>query len=261
MLNDNPNRYPSRSDLWAAVNERQITLSYSGLKSLSNGNFTAFIDYYTTNKSKKTPALLFGEMFHALILEPDKFNNTYKIAPDDFKTQGTNKWLDLEKETKKTLILPNSMQQLRVMEAALKKSKNPVIQSLFSNTTAKELPFEVLLNGWKFKGFFDAVGSCGVVDIKTVSDIDKLHRNIYDFDYHLQAYIYLQAAKILRPNLPTPTYYLVFITIAGAYRVVQLSDKLIGEGKDLFNSLLAHLNSWDLDNDYADEFMDKTIII
>lgn len=255
------NRYSSAAELWRAANDGGLTLSYSGLKTLQSGDLVSFISYYTTEKEKATPTILQGQRLHQLILEPDDFHAQYEEAPADFKTEGTKQWLALEAEKNKTLIKPDAMDNLRKMEAALKASQNKVIQSLFSSTTAKEMEFNVRLEGWNFRGFFDAIGSAGLVDIKTTASLNGLYYQIKDMGYHLQAYIYIEAARILRPHLPPPEYHLVFITAAGAYRVVKLSADMIEAGRLLFEKTLATLNLWLLDENQARELMDTTIEI
>lgn len=260
------NRYETLQDLRSACENGAHSLSYSGLKSLSNGNITAFVNHYLQkDEPKPTAAVEFGKIFHLYLLQPDEFAAKYEAAPKDYKTKTSQKWADLETKLGKTLILEDDIATMELMKNALLNSKNEIIKSVFETTTAKEFWFENILVGEQAKikmyGAIDALAPNAIIDIKTTSDINNCLSDIAKYSYHLQAYVYQQVVSQL-PNkkgrlLP---FYLVFITQLGQYKVVQISPEKIEQASHYFTKLVSYYNQFILFDDAARVIMDEIII-
>jgi len=256
----NEPKYKSKEEFFSAIETKDFSLSYSALKTLKNG-YQDFFDYYLLPR-KDTAATLKGTAFHTFILQPEIFFERYQIAPDDYKTAGSQKWLNLEKEKGKKLIDSESLEFIKAVKANLLNSENGVVQTLLDAKTQKEyeIPLATKINDTNVKGFIDAISDKCIIDLKFASTpIEYYSSYIYKYCYHLQAYIYKTAAyQIFKKQLP---FYHVVIFDNKEYRIFQFSKDLLDSGAYLFLELVSKFNCLKLNENEPRDVSDKTILI
>lgn len=256
----NEPKYKSKEEFFSAIETKDFSLSYSALKTLKN-SYQDFFDYYLL-PHKDTAATLKGTAFHTFILQPEIFFERYQIAPDDYKTAGSQKWLNLEKEKGKKLIDSESYEFIKTVKANLFKSQNAVVQTLLDVKTQKEyeIPPTTKINNTNVKGFIDAISDKCIIDLKFANTpIEYYYSYIQKYCYHLQAYIYKAAAyQIFKKQLP---FYHVVIFENGEYRIFQFSKDLLDSGARLFLELVSKFNCLKLNNNEPRDVADEIIIL
>ena len=141
-----------------------------------------------------TPAMKFGTLFHAMILENDSFYGKFKVVEDKRTKKGKEQALEYEKKGI-TVITPQ--------DAAL---ADNMLSSLMANKTAYDLldkgkseqrfwwPHDA--TGLDLKCRCDKINGDTIVDLKTTGEggasPDVFTRTITNLNYHLQAAHYLQ---------------------------------------------------------------------
>ena len=177
-----------------------------------------------------TPAMKFGTLFHAMILENDSFYGKYRVVEDKRTKKGKEQ--ALEYETKGiTVITPQ--------DAAL---ADNMLQSICSNSVAWELLdkgkseqsfwWSHSATGLDLKCRCDKINGDTVVDLKTTGEggasPDSFTKTITQFNYHLQAAHYLQGTGATR---------FVFVVIEKVFPynigVYELENEFLDNGYEL----------------------------
>ena len=152
-------------------------------------------------KSKPTPAMRIGSAFHALILEPDVFENEFIYKPEilNARSKDGKEWKARQEEAGKTVLNEDDKEQLQAMSKALLDCA-PAKKLLSAAGKAEQSYF------WTDKGtglgckcrpdyMFDD-GST-IVDLKTTTDASYrgFLRSISNFRYHVQAGWYMNGLE------------------------------------------------------------------
>lgn len=171
-----------------------------------------------------TEAQDFGQAFHRLILEPDRFADEYVLVPEDAPTRRSNagkQWWDIFKEeTKgKSRLMPGQWAELQRLR-----------ESVYQNATAAELladpralrevavVWDDPATGVRCKGRLDLVsrsqGRSVVVDVKTDADASAWrfaqHLDAYDWAGQIMWYVDgLQAVAPMRGGERIPLFVAV----------------------------------------------------
>tara|TARA_B100000945_G_scaffold276333_1_gene240873 strand:- start:175 stop:1014 length:840 start_codon:yes stop_codon:yes gene_type:complete len=152
-------------------------------------------------KSKPTPAMRIGSAFHALILEPDVFENEFIYKPEilNARSKEGKEWKARQEEAGKIVLNEDDKEQLQAMSKALldcspaKKllsaAGNPE-QSFF--WTDKETGL-----GCKCRPDYLLENGGTIVDLKTTTDASYrgFLRSISNFRYHVQAGWYMNGLE------------------------------------------------------------------
>lgn len=208
----------AKAQLIKELQEGNFTLSFSSLSAFAVSP-REFIRYKLQERVT-TPAMILGEAVHCLVLEPEKFNERFFIAPDvnAATKEGRAAWVKLhsdfvgEMENDKMKkgeivdVIYNTC-NIRVIDAKVYANAEMRARQLISNKASDwvlshiestELKIETEIEGIKFRGVIDAKGEHGkiIADIKNVPDAtwDKCQRSIWSRRLHWQAHIYDRAA-------------------------------------------------------------------
>lgn len=166
-------------------------LSFSSLKefNLSPKHYIEYIE----RKKEATPDMILGSAFHCYILENEKFDNKYIVAPKfDKRTKegkANSEAFQLEHTGKETLT-PDQWDVLTSCANSFTKHE-PAIK-LFSERIEVEKKIRFDFMGLPFVGYIDAIGFNFIFDIKMVQSSQGaiFQREAYNRMLHLQAAIY-----------------------------------------------------------------------
>ena len=190
---------------------------------------------YKNRELKETPAMRFGTAVHSAILEPAKFNALYD------KTE-------LRRNTKAYKELDDSKLWLSSSEWS---SIEGIKRSIYRNTAgsdelAKCSHFEQevkgVINGIDFRGFVDAMSQDTIIDLKTTQDAspDGFAKSVYNFNYHLQASIYLELTGAKK-------FYIIAVESQSPYScaLYELSQDALDSGRAMLEKGIALFKDWD----------------
>lgn len=275
--------------------DKEIELIMSGDKGLSYSALSAFLNspkhYYEYKTSKETtPAMEEGKMFHLACLELDKFHEKYWVLDDTEKVNDllANGYLD----SKGKLLIPTNPRAVKPykewviqqellhkgqeriskedydtyirMSEALRKNKASGI--LMNNLVAKEEPFEMFIDEFKFTGKIDGrgeikheidennimnllIGDKYQVDLKKVANAayEKIKWDIKRMKYHMQGGIYSKAKNI-------DNYFLIYIDKSCNITVVKLDRTTLDEGYQMAETATAEFSRCAEENDWNSSY-------
>jgi hypothetical protein len=220
---------------------------------ISNSRLTAFkrspahLIHYLTKPKEQTPAMAFGSAFHCYVLQPEKFDQLYAVAPEvDRRTKdGKIEWEVFNALHKdKTVISKADFDKIIDMSMAL-----------YSNSSVGDILKEIVTREddrtWineetnaPMRGIIDGIGQGFMIDLKTCQDADpvKFARDAYNMNYHRQAAIYLDS----HPDGKFMDYYIIAIEKDAPYgcSVHQLSDELIDAGRKQYIDYVIEYQAW-----------------
>lgn len=170
-------------------------LSASGAKELLRS--PAHYRHWKDTAKEPTPAMIFGTLVHALILEPDRsLSSVVSVKQHSWVTKEGK----AERDMLQALGLPIVSQQdadraQRVRDAVL--THSGAAELLAGATCEKNYQWTGYTAGVACKGGIDAVGPAGIVDIKTTIDAspEGFARRIRSLNYHLQAAHYIDGVS------------------------------------------------------------------
>lgn len=166
---------------------------------------------------KTATALAIGEAFHSLVLEPQKFEEEFAVAPDvDRRTkEGKAMWQHFaDLNIGRVVISNDDWNMIRGMADAV--NRHSTASDLLGNRNDTELSMFWDRAGIRCKARIDAISSSSkcIIDLKSTQDAsrDAFARSIATYRYHLQAAWYIDAAR--RANFDVET--IVFIAVEKA---------------------------------------------
>jgi hypothetical protein len=187
-------------------------INASGINCFINKGAKCYREMYVDQTLPNPPskAMTTGSMLHCRMLEPEKFNKRYAVAPDvDMRTKvGKKAYADFcaqfDQEKPPTFVTTDQIDQVERMRQSL--LSNQFVSSLFTSTVNRvvETPIVFETIGVVGKALLDLVlpGSQLIVDIKTTSSDSgkppvapsQFKRTVENFGYHRQAAWYRRAA-------------------------------------------------------------------
>ena len=203
--------------------------------------------WYKDNPMEPTPALLFGQVVHKMLLEPDDFFQEFVVAPDiDRRTKaGKEEWALFEDgvaSTGVTVIKRDVYEQAR--EMVLTAMSNDLVKTLL--TGQHEVPYfwtdEDTCEDCKCR--VDCITQIGestvIVDYKTCADAstDSFMRDAIRYGYDLQSAMYSEGIERNTGKKP------LFIFIAQeknppySINILQADEPFIQHGYDLFREYI-----------------------
>jgi len=225
-------------------------LSYSSIKEFAKSP-KHFINY--RNKPKETtPALIYGQALHCMLLEPQEFGNTFTIMPNvDKRTkEGKEIFAEFERQSEGKTILDEKLHtELFNLVDYIK--TNPEWEVLISGAQT-EVEERTEIFGLPFVTIKDIVKANGVVDIKSVQSgqIDTLIKDFYNYQYHIQAAIYTQKGESF-------SFYVVEKSEPYYNGLINVADDFIKYGKKElerlcvgFNYCLEHPECFEMSYDF-----------
>lgn len=158
--------------------------------------------YYMDNPEEPTPALLFGQLFHTMALQPEKLFEDFAVAPlvDRRTKDGKLAYSQFLNDNEgKVIIDENTLKTAQEMCEALQ--RNSFVKKLFAGE--KETPFFWVdeMTGIECKCRTDCIVEIGdmslIVDLKSATNAstDVFIRDAIKHGYHMQAAMYREGVK------------------------------------------------------------------
>jgi len=155
----------------------------------------AYYRYVKENPREQTAALIFGSVVHKLVLEPEKFDEEYAVAPlvDRRTKKGKEDWCEFVAGLNGETVIDSSVYESARLAAA-SVMKHPIAARLLQGGQA-ETSWLWEENGVQCKCRPDYLRTdikC-VIDLKTTLNAspDSFTKSAYDYRYHVQAAWYL----------------------------------------------------------------------
>jgi len=189
------------------------------------------------NSSEQTDSMRVGSAVHCLVLEPEIFDQSYKIGPT--KTRAAKAWLDEAEIFPGELLTDSEMAKVQSMSASL----FPIIEKLKTKSTdwLTEIVALSMRDGIELKAKIDIYDGAYVYDIKTTADISYqgIMRSIINYQYDFQAAFYIDS--VLDNSRPVQGYRFIFIESKPPYAVnpVVISPEWIEVGRTNYLTALA----------------------
>lgn len=175
-------------------------MSFSKLKLFMRSPADFKFQVQNPEEKHDTPALIFGKLFHTMVLEPHKVEKLYWILdvtkrPEKDKSMASakNKEWKAEQYAKnegKTLVTSEDIANAEGMQKSVMEQAGDFI------TNAKQFEREIHWNkrGVKMKGYIDGDHPDYMFDLKTALDAEPdawMRKAFYDYKSDMQAAIYL----------------------------------------------------------------------
>jgi len=201
--------------------------------------------WYRENPQESTPALLFGQVVHKLLLEPDDFETEFAVAPkvDRRTANGKKDWAEFCEIAEGKQVVQAEMYQ-QAVEMVTTAMSNSLIKSLLAGQHETPFFWTDEMTGEDCKCRTDALVEIGndllIVDYKTCTDAsnDGFLRSATKYGYTLQAAMYSEGVEQNTGRKP------LFVFIAQeknppyAVNILQADEKFVEYGYDQFREYL-----------------------
>jgi exodeoxyribonuclease VIII len=186
--------------------------------------------------AKPTPAMEFGTMFHALVLEPDVFARRYALLPGiDRRTKEGKAAFDAwqAENLGKTAVSSDDWNRVHAMARAVETSGAGDLMT----GGRMELPVLWERDGAQLKAKIDGLTSDRIIDLKSTSveDEESLQRAAWQHGYHISAAAYQEAAKVLTGEKLGKVFVFVHSTAPHDVIILEAGDEFIARGKALWD--------------------------
>lgn len=217
----------SRSDLW------RIAESPEKFK------------YYRENPEPPTPALLFGQLFHKMALEPDTLLEEFAVAPavDRRTKDGKAAYAAfLEAAEGKTILPQEDFARARQMCDALE--ANDFARKLLNGEREKPFIWTDDLTGEECKCRTDCLTEIGedlvIVDVKSAdsAETEAFPRAAIKYGYDFQSAMYCEGVKVQTGREPLFVFIVIEKKPPYAINILQADKLFIRRGYDVFRELL-----------------------
>lgn len=201
--------------------------------------------YYQDHPEEPTPSLIFGQLFHAMALQPETVAEQFAVAPNvDRRTKvGKEVFAQFEAEAEnKTVVTADMYQQATEMCEAL--MRNEFVQKLLKGEKEKVFFWNDDLTGEPCKCRTDCLTELGdnliVVDLKSTenAETEAFMKSATKYGYDFQSAMYSKGVEV---NEGKKTLF-VFIAIEKkppyAINILQADELLIRRGYDLFREYI-----------------------
>lgn len=201
--------------------------------------------YYKENPPEPTPSLLFGQVFHKMLLEPDTFNDEFVVAPEANRRtkEGKQMWEAFAADHENQTIIPVEMYaQSKEMCEAVK--REPLAVKLLNG--AAEVPFfwTDTQTGEGCKCRVDCLNTRYsrpiIVDLKSAADAgtDSFTRDAIRYGYDFQAAMYQEGVERNIRQSPTFVFIVVEKDPPYAVNILQADELLLHRGRTLYREFL-----------------------
>lgn len=196
--------------------------------------------------AEPTPALIFGQAFHKLALEPEDFSTEFAVVPKniDRRTKdGKAAWAELVAAADgKTLITAETMDTARDMVNAL--HSVPMVEKLINGQHELPLFWADDLTGEACKVRLDCLtevkGQPVIVDLKTTADAstDGFMRSAIKYGYDFQAAMYSEGYEKITGKKPLFVFIAIEKDPPYSVNILQADEAFVRRGYDVFRELL-----------------------
>ena len=211
--------------------------------------------YHRDNPPATTPALIFGNMLHCFILQPEEFSKRYFLLDDserplpqkNYQTKVNQEWKkeQLELNADKIVVFKEDMEKIEEIKEAIENDPIawPLIQSS-GNSFEQTITWKE--NDIPCKGIIDIKNDLFLADLKSCIDADPetFVRDIIKYKYYRQGAMYLAGEKFghFDYNEKKPFFFIAIEkTKPYGVSVIKLSEEFINEGLVSYKSLLKSL--------------------
>lgn len=192
-----------------------------------------------------TPALVFGQLFHKMALQPETLQDEFAIAPvcDRRTKEGKAAFAAFEETAAgKTIVTADTVEQAQEMCKAL--MANDIARKLLAGE--KETPFFWTddLTGEECKCRLDVLTKMGttdiIVDLKTTdnAETDAFMRAAIKYGYDLQSAMYSEGYKANTGKEPVFVFVAIEKKPPYAVNILQADKLVLRRGYDIFRELI-----------------------
>jgi len=194
---------------------------------------------YMNEKKEPTPAMIFGQAYHAII--DGSFKDSFVSDKEIYDSIGgksprsTNAYKEWVANQDKLIIQFNDIEVLKLMMLQLK--QNEVVKKINAFELVQEQPFKAEISGYKVKCKPDGLqigrgknGENLIIDWKTTDDLSEysIKRSIIKFGYDVQAALYCEIISKLNNDSETNMLF-IFQEKNAPYDVLPVLVKWDGE--------------------------------
>lgn len=201
--------------------------------------------YALENPKERTPAMVFGTIVHAFILEPERAPDLIFTRPPEFKDWRTNaskEWRAEREAEGKVVCGDDEFQMMQDCARAVK--EDPKAAWILQRAEKEVAVFKrhertgLLLKGRLDLPFMDLQGNTAIADIKKVSSVKPalFSKVIGEHLYHMQAAFYCDL-------LGATSFYFIGVEEHPPHEVniFKLSQASLQRGRELYEALLDRL--------------------
>lgn len=201
--------------------------------------------YYLDNPPEPTPALIFGQLFHKTVLQPETLWDDFAVTPRvDRRTKAGREVHEAFAQQAEGKTVISAMDAFRAMQMSDAVRANALAAKLLSG--AKEIPYFWTDGGTgePCKCRVDCITEIGgkpvVVDLKsTVSaETGAFTREAVKYGYDMQAAMYSEGVKAATGEAPLFVFVAVEKEPPHAVNILQADKLLLRRGYDLFRELI-----------------------
>jgi ATP-dependent exoDNAse (exonuclease V) beta subunit len=201
--------------------------------------------YYQEHPEEPTPSLIFGQLFHAMALQPETVAEQFAVAPNvDRRTkEGKKEWLEFQEMSKGwTVVTEDMIEQATAMCEAL--SRNEFVQKLLKGKKEKPFFWNDDLTGEPCKCRVDCLTELGdsliVVDLKSTenAETEAFMKSAIKYGYDLQSAMYSKGVEVNTGEKPLFVFIAIEKKPPYAINILQADELLIRRGYDLFREYI-----------------------
>ena len=201
--------------------------------------------YYKENPPAPTPALLFGQVFHKMLLEPVTFDDEFVVAPEvnRLTKDGKQMWEAFVADHEKQTIIPEEM-YAKAKEMCEAVKSEPLAVKLLNG--AAEVPFFWTdeMTGEDCKCRVDVLNTEYsqpiIVDAKTTADAstESFIRSAINYGYDFQAAMYSEGVEKNIGKKPLFVFIAVEKDPPFSINILQADELMLRRGYDLFREYI-----------------------
>lgn len=201
--------------------------------------------YYREHPEEPTPALVFGQLFHAMALQPKTVAEQFAVAPNaDRRTkEGKKEWLEFQEMSKgRTVVTEDMIEQATAMCEAL--NRNEFVKKLLKGEKEKPFFWVDELTNEECKCRTDVLTEVGenliIVDLKSTdnAETEAFMRSAIKYGYDLQSAMYSEGVKANTGREPLFVFIAIEKKPPYAINILQADKLLVRRGYDLFREYL-----------------------
>ena len=201
--------------------------------------------YYKEHPEDPTPALLFGQLFHAMALQPETVWEQFAVCPNvDRRTKaGKEAFAEFQQESEgKTVVTVDMVEQATAMCEALK--QNEFVTKLLKGEKEKAFFWVDEMTGEECKCRADCLSEVGdnliIIDLKSAdcAETEAFVKSAVKYGYDFQSAMYSEGVKINTGRNPLFVFIVVEKKPPYAINILQADKLLIRRGYDLFREYI-----------------------
>lgn len=201
--------------------------------------------YWLEHPDPPSPALVFGQAAHKMLLEPDGFDDDFIVNPgfDRRTKEGKAAYAEFcEEKGNRTEIKSEDYDLICGM--VRKANETPFVSRLLKGEREKPIFWTDEVTGVECKARLDVLTEIGgepvIVDYKSTADASEsaFQRAVINYGYDLQDAMYSEAVKALTGKTPRFIFIAQEKTEPFAVNIFEADPLMLRRGYDIFRELL-----------------------